>query len=317
MLPSSAVVFFAIAFLALAFFAGTSYTRLKNTSAPSATTSTAAKVTFAASKTAQPELDFYVMSFCPYGNQMESLLRPVFNLLGQKALIQPRYIFEKVTDLASTCKSRSGDPSQCKVYVENKYFKDEAECKKTISENLKECQDTNSYIKASDGTLYASLHGRVEANQDVREICAWNQTSDKAKWWDFIGNVNQNCNSQNADSCWEDQAKKAGLDTAKITECFNNEAITLIEKEIALTDQNKVSGSPTLIVNGINFPPESSYAQDGSGSLGIGSQVIPQAKYRTPDAIKSAICASFNNAPGECKTTLPEPSTAAAAGGCN
>lgn len=324
-MPSTTtIIFFSLAFLGLTFFAGTTLNHLPKNTASTAnttanTTAITAKTIFTATKNNQPQLDFYVMSFCPYGNQMESLLRPVYNLIGKKALIQPHYIFDKITDLTTYCKSRSGDVSQCKTYVESKYFTSEAECQKTISQNLEKCQDVSSYIKSGDGTYYASLHGRIEANQDVREICAWGLADDKTKWWDFVGNVNQNCNAQNADSCWEDQAKKAGLDTGKITECFNQDGFTLIEKEIALTTQYKVSGSPTLILNGANFPPDNAYTQDNTGSLGIGKKVITQDKYRTPDTIKEALCDSFNKAPQECQTILPEPagSNAAAAGGCN
>jgi hypothetical protein len=39
-----------------------------------------------------PTLEFYVMSFCPYGNLAEDILEPVFDLLGDKADIVPHYI---------------------------------------------------------------------------------------------------------------------------------------------------------------------------------------------------------------------------------
>lgn len=256
------------------------------------------------------------MSFCPYGNEIEKTLEPIATLLGDKADIQPQYIFEKITNLPNYCKSRSGDPTQCSLYVQNKYFANETECKKVINENTAKCLDEKSYIKAGD-TFYGSLHGRVEANQDVREICAWNLADNKADWWKFVDNVNTACNSQNADTCWEEQAKKAGLDTTKITECFNKDAISLIEKEITLTDKFQVSGSPTLLVNDVKFPPESAYTQDGKGTLTIGKKVITQDKFRTSDTIKEAICTSFKKAPKECNTVIVESNSAApAAGGC-
>ena len=45
----------------------------------------------------------------------------------------------------------------------------------------------------------------------------------------------------------EQEAKKAGLNTQAITDCFNKDGISLIEKEVALTEQYKVQGSPTLL----------------------------------------------------------------------
>lgn len=43
-------------------------------------------------KTARPAVDLYVMSFCPYGTQAETVMRPVYDLLGSKADFRIRYI---------------------------------------------------------------------------------------------------------------------------------------------------------------------------------------------------------------------------------
>jgi len=303
--------------LATSFYSGFSWNRSRTNSTGNNTPSTAT-ATFAPKKSDKPELKFFVMSFCPYGNQIEDVLRPVYDLLKDKADIIPHYIFEKVTNLDTTCKNSSGDPSQCATYVQGKYFTTIPECQKTIAQNLAKCKDESSYIKAQDGTMYASLHGRQEANQDVREICAWNQVTDKTQWWNFIAAVNKNCTAQNADTCWENQAKSAGLDTTKITECFNQDGVRLIEEQIAQTQKFNVSGSPTVLINDVIFPPESAYTQDGKGSLKIGDKVATQDKFRTPNVVKTAICASFQKSPSECKTILNElTGTAPAAGGCN
>ncbi|MBP6989177.1 hypothetical protein KBB48_00190 [Candidatus Shapirobacteria bacterium] len=313
--PTPAAILIVILLLATSFYSGISWSR--NKAQNSGNNTNTAATTFEAKKTDKAELKFFVMSFCPYGNQMEDVLRPVYDLFKDKVNLTPKYIFEKISNLDTYCKSRSGDPAQCSVYVQNKYFTSEAECKKTISQNLAKCQDGSAYIKSEKGVMYASLHGRQEANQDVREICAWNLSSDKKQWWDFIGAVNKNCTAQNADSCWEDQAKTAGLDTNKITECFNKDGIKLIEEQIAETDKFNVSGSPTVLINDVAFPPESAYTQDGKGSLKIGNKVTTQDRYRMPNVIKEALCVSSKKAPSECKTILSDPSgSAPAAGGC-
>lgn len=47
-------------------------------------------------KTAKPEIKFFVMSFCPYGQQAEAGLKPVAALFGEKAVFEPHYvIYEK------------------------------------------------------------------------------------------------------------------------------------------------------------------------------------------------------------------------------
>jgi len=302
LVPTKAVIFFSLLLALTSFYSGLTYYKSKSSSDP------VAEDTFAVTQTKKPSLQFFVMSFCPYGNQMEDILRPVFDLLGDKAEIKPQYIFDKIENLASYCQTRSGDTSQCSAYIESGYFKTEAECQQTIAQNYKQCSDESDYIKSSSGAYYASLHGRVEANQNVREICAWNQNEDKTKWWDFVNNVNQNCTVQNADTCWEEEAKKAD---------FNNEAIDLIEKEVALTTKYQVSGSPTLLVNEEKFPPESAYTQDGTGSLKLGKKTFTQANYRTPNVIKEAVCSAFNKAPSDCKEVLPQIDGAPAPqGGC-
>jgi len=309
-IPLVGVIIFSVLLAASSFFAGAAWLKMGN----STTTTTKATATFEASKSDKPDFQFYVMSFCPYGNQMEDLVKPVAELLKDKANIRPQYIFDKIADLKTYCKQSAGDVSQCAEYIKSGYFTTDAECKKTVTEYNTKCLDEKNYLKIGNN-FYSSLHGRVEANQDVREICAFNMNEDKTNWWTFIDNVNKNCDDKNADTCWEEQAKKAGFDTNKITECFNTQAAELIDKEIALTTQNKVQGSPTLKINGIDFPPETAYTQDGKGSLKIGKKVFTQEQYRTSDAIKEAICASFNKAPKECKTEIKAVTADATAGG--
>jgi glutaredoxin len=43
-------------------------------------------------KSARPDVALFVMSFCPYGTQAETVMRPVRDLLGEKADIRVRYI---------------------------------------------------------------------------------------------------------------------------------------------------------------------------------------------------------------------------------
>ncbi|MBU1089002.1 DsbA family protein [Patescibacteria group bacterium] len=313
-ISTPSVIFFSLLLTISSFYSGISYYKNKTGTIQGEDTT---QFVFSPEKSEKPELQFFVMSFCPYGNQIEDVIRPIADLLGDKADIKPQYIFNKIAQIDTYCKSSSGDPDQCASYVQSGYFKDESECQTVIADNLKSCLDTNNYIKTEDGSYYSSLHGRSEANQNIREICAWNQTDDKTKWWNFIDNVNKNCTYQNADTCWEEQAKQADFDTNKITDCFTNDAIAIIEKELEQTNKYNVSGSPTLLINGINFPPESAYAQDGKGSIKIDKKVISQDEYRTPNTIKEAICASFKKTPKECKEILENiDGSAPAAGGC-
>ncbi|MFH1848975.1 MAG: hypothetical protein ABH879_02195 [archaeon] len=40
----------------------------------------------------RPQIDFFVMSYCPYGNMAEEAIEPVFRALGNKAIFNPRYV---------------------------------------------------------------------------------------------------------------------------------------------------------------------------------------------------------------------------------
>lgn len=307
--PTSGLIFFSLILLAVGFFAGYTFGRVKTLASVVTTTKTPATATFTAVKSDKPEIKFFVMSFCPYGIQLEDALRPIFDLLKNKITFTPHFIFDKIDNLQTYCTARSGDPTQCSTYItsSNAPFKTIADCQKYLANLKTQCLDEKQYLKTSNGALYASLHGRQEANQNVREMCAYNLVgNDKTKWWNFVGNVNKNCTQDNADTCWEQQAQQAGLDTAQITDCFNKDAVNLIENEIALTTKYNVQGSPTVYINDVVFPPDSAYTQAGTGTLAIGNKTATQDKYRTPNVIKTALCASFKNLPGECNTQLKD-----------
>jgi len=330
-IPLIWIIVFSLLLAGISFVAGIVLVKAKLKLVGSDTTKLTSNTVFDAENTDKPELDFYVMSFCPYGNQIETTLQPVFDLIGDNVTIRPRYIFEKVEgDLASYCKKMYTSPynvSQCpdllKQYPDQ--IKDLADCKSqlaTIASQYateeKTCNNENQYLKVGNN-YYTSLHGRIEANQNVREICAYNLTEDKKNWWDFIKNVNDNCTSTNADTCWEEQAKKAGLDTNKITECFNNDASKLIEEEIADTTAKNISGSPTIIINGKNFPPTDTASTETN--IKIGKEVFSLNDIRNSNVIKAALCTGFKKEPKVCSTEIKEPTadtvTTDSTGNCN
>lgn len=59
------------------------------------------------SKTDKPEVELFVMAFCPYGNQAEDTMNPVINLLGNKFDFVMRYIISK--DSSGKYNSLHGD----------------------------------------------------------------------------------------------------------------------------------------------------------------------------------------------------------------
>jgi len=188
-------------------------------------------------KTDIPEVQLFVMSFCPFGNEAEELIMPVIDLIGDKTNIQLRYI---------------------------------------VSES-------------SDGG-YVSLHGEQELHQDIRELCV--QKYDKDKFWDFIEEINVNCNYQDVDSCWENIAKKIEINIQKIKTCQEEEGLNNLAIESELSQKYAIKGSPQLMINGIEY----------TGS-------------RTSEGYKNAICSAFNSMPEECSQVLGD-GNSSASGNC-
>lgn len=137
---------------------------------------------------------------------------------------------------------------------------------------------------------YCSMHGIQELNQNVRELCVWKYQN--SKFWDFLKEINKDCSSQNADTCWEGVAQNMGINVQKIKDCEQNEKLSLLEAELSLNKQYGVTGSPQLFINDVQY----------QGS-------------RNSEAYKSAICSAFTDLPEECNQTLGSAGSAPT-GGC-
>jgi len=140
-----------------------------------------------------------------------------------------------------------------------------------------------------------SLHGALEAQEDARQLCIKKYYPDKL--WDYVSDIDANCyptyRTEGAlDTCWKQAANKFGILTSKIETCVNSEAVAMLKSEESISGGYGVSGSPTLIINGV---------KSNSG--------------RTPDAYKQAICSAFTTAPTECDTVLSSTGQAAS-GNC-
>ncbi len=195
-------------------------------------------------KTDRPEIDLYVMSFCPYGNQAEEVLIPAAELLDNKADIELHYVIYS--------NYGGGGPNFC--------LDEEAQ--------------------------YCSMHGIQELNQGIRELCV--QKYQPEKLWDFVKIINQNCDYQNADSCWENFAREVGVNLQTVKNCQANEALDLLAEEVNLNKEYEITGSPQLIINGQEY------------------QIA-----RAPESYKQAICSAFNSPPEECSQVLSEEGSSA------
>lgn len=275
-------------------------------------------VVFAPETSKKPNIKLFVMAYCPYGNQAETGLKPVADLLGDKIEIEPHYIFNKQTEeqIRQSCQPYIYSEKTCQGYIDQGYFPNLAACKERMYPTEKDCFDEKSGdCLATSDSYYCSLHGKKELNQGIREVCAWQLTDDKTKWWQFISLVNSDCPLEKADQCWQDQAEKTGLDQDKIQECFNTKAVEIMDKEIALSTKFKAQGSPTIFINDLPYPPEGAY-QAKDSSMRIDKNTFTPDQYRLPEVFKQAICTAFKKPPKQCKTKLSMESNADA-GSCN
>jgi len=165
---------------------------------------------FSTDKTAYPQVKFFVMSFCPFGNQAEASLNLVYDLLKDKVSWQPFYVLAK--DSTGSVSSLHGEQEFNQDLREICLFKDE------ISTSSAE-------------VLSATSSGQL------------------SRWWNFVSLVNNNCTSTNADSCWKKQALEIRLDANKITTCTTQNRSAIIEEEIAEMQKYNVRSSPTVIIN--------------------------------------------------------------------
>lgn len=174
---------------------------------------------FTPQKSQKPQVKFFVMSYCPFGNQAEAGLEPVFQLLKDKVDWQPRYVI----------------------------YKDY--CQRAPADQKAKCEKDNCLKKGSE--IYCSMHGVAEFNQDIREICAF-KMGEPDKWWKFIELTNKNCNVGNIETCWKGEAQKAGLDTAKIESCFSSEKFSLARAQTEEMDKYQAFGSPAVFINDVS-----------------------------------------------------------------
>ncbi len=142
-----------------------------------------------------------------------------------------------------------------------------------------------------------AMHEKKEIDENTRQYCLQSEQKDKLvpylKCFTLSGDY-QACfkevkvNESKLNSCFSATDKKFG-----ITKAYEDKASWLsgyypiYPVDQALNEQYGVQGSPTLVING--------------------SQV---QSARSPEAVKQAICASFNEQPSECSQTLSMASAA-------
>lgn len=199
----------------------------------------------------KPDLDFFVMSFCPYGNIAEEIIQEVYNTLGDSVDFKPHYIYY--------ANYQGGGDTYC----------------------------------MDDASLYCSMHGVMEAHQDIRETCV-KEKYGLGAWFEFAAKMNSDCSATNADTCYEGVATDLGYDVNYIKSCEAENTEVYAAEDARLMKLFGAQGSPAIYLDGISY----------SGA-------------RDANSILAAVCADFDNAPAACGDVIAtEVDTAVPAGSC-
>jgi hypothetical protein len=140
-----------------------------------------------------------------------------------------------------------------------------------------------------------AMHGEYEKIEAERQLCI--EKNYPTKFLDYVLSFAESTEigscSQGETTCLTPKLtalySKLGIDGAKINSCMASEGEELYNEEVANSKAKGISGSPGLLINGV----QSSVS-------------------RSPEAVKGVICSAFNTVPSECSTTL---STSQAAAG--
>lgn len=129
-----------------------------------------------------------------------------------------------------------------------------------------------------------AMHGDFEKVEAQRQLCIEKNYPDKFLDYVLAFAEDTSC-SNGAETCLTTKVNslytKLGMDASKINACIPTEGLTMYNAEVSNANSKGVSGSPTLMINGVDI----------------------QAS-RSADGIKTAVCNAFNTSPSECSQTL-------------
>jgi thioredoxin 1 len=139
------------------------------------------------------------------------------------------------------------------------------------------------YIGSVSNNTITSMHGDVEAQENLRQICIREEQS--SKYWDYV-----ECYMKAGN--YSDCVKRASVDESKLDSCMKegSRGLAYAQKDFDLADKFSITGSPTLIMNNA-IVKESDFKTTTTAS-------------RSPEALKELLCCGFENEPSFCSREL-------------
>jgi hypothetical protein len=147
----------------------------------------------------------------------------------------------------------------------------------------------------ANGTI-TSMHSPAEAQENLRQICI--RDEQPTKYWNYVscymkkatGTMPNGMPLGDSPTC----QSSTGIDTAKLNACVSDPTRGLADaqKDFALDSKYNVSGSPTVVLNGVDISQNSIAG-------------------RSADAVRAMICAGSTTQPSFCSTKLNTTTAAA------
>jgi protein-disulfide isomerase len=138
-----------------------------------------------------------------------------------------------------------------------------------------------------------AMHGQKEIDENTRMYCIQKEQTDK--FTDYL-----RCFVEAGDN--EGCIDTVGIDSDKLDAC-----ISAADEEFKITE-NVAASTGSYPPYAVDEALALQYSVQGSPTFGINGQQV--SVNRSPEAIKQAICAAFNNPPAECSQTLSSASEA-------
>jgi hypothetical protein len=216
-------------------------------------------------KTQKPEVDLFVMSFCPFGNQAEEMLIPVVGLLKDKADIELHYIIYS--------NYATGFPDYC-LDKENKFC------------SMHGVGELNQDVRE----LCVWKYQKDKFWDFVKEINQNATSKDVDQKWEKIAQ-DLGIDVEKIKACQENEA----LDLlAKEKELTIKEYLVQNPAQHQGNESTTISASPTLVINGVIY--------DGQRSSEEFKKAICSAFKNPPQECKQSLSESSpSTAGGACK----------------
>lgn len=164
-------------------------------------------------QTSKPVMKYFVMSFCPYGNQVEDVFKELYSEMGKYVTFEPHYILGRGSEYNGLSCIDTKKGNFCTLHGASELYQDIREvC-------VKDIYGLSAYYK-----FVAAMNSNCLADYTIT-----------------------------VESCWRDVTSAIGINAWKIDKCFGTRSAQILNTEFRATDKQQVFGSPTIFINNVQY----------------------------------------------------------------